>query len=189
VRTIAAVDGGFTIRLVTDPMVLMSLAVMVVLWAVLLVFLVSIRPKFRGPSFAYQRRSKRQARSTATVRPQPGVSWQAGRWDTDPRHAYVANVGDDTAYEVSVTACDRLIGRASSVPPYRTDRLSSSSEPPCYVNFCVDERLKRQISLGADRATQSAQDNAVDPDGLEVAVRVSWRSEHGEWFTQTVRTD
>jgi hypothetical protein len=117
------------------------------------------------------------------------VSWQAGRWDTDPRHAYVANVGDDTAYEVSVTARDRVIGRAPSVPPYRADRLSSSSEPPCYVNFCVDERLKRQISLGADWATQSAQDNAVDPDGLEVVVRVSWRSEHGEWFTQTVRTD
>jgi hypothetical protein len=53
------------------------------------------------------------------------------------RHAYVANVGDDTAYEVSVTACDRVIGRASSVPPYRADRLSSSSELPCYVNFCV----------------------------------------------------
>jgi hypothetical protein len=122
-------------------------------------------------------------------RPRPEVSWQAGRWDTDPRHAYVANVGDDTAYEVSVTARDRVIGRAPSVPPYRADRLSSSSEPPCYVNFCVDERLKRQISLGADWATQSAQDNAVDPDGLEVVVRVSWRSEHGEWFTQTVRTD
>jgi hypothetical protein len=103
----------------------------------------------------------RQAR-----RPRPGVSWQAGRWDTDPRHAYVANAGHETAYEVSVTACDRVIGRASSVPPYRADRLSSSSELPCYVNFCVDERLKRQISLGGDRATQSAQDKAVDPDEL-----------------------
>jgi hypothetical protein len=117
------------------------------------------------------------------------VSWQAGRWDADPRHAYVANVGDDTAYEVSMTGCERVIGTAPSVPPYRADRLSSSSELPRYVNVCVDERLKRQISLGADWATQSAQDNAVDPDGLEVVVRVSWRSEHGEWFTQTVRTD
>lgn len=138
---------------------------------------------------AYKWRSKEQAEWTGTAGPRrPGVSWQAGRWDTDSRHAYVANVGDDTAHEVSVTAFDQVVGTAQSVPPYRADRLSSTSEPPFYVNFCVHERRNQRISAGADTATRSAQDNAVDPDPFEVLVRVSW-SEHGEWFSQTVRTD
>lgn len=134
-------------------------------------------------------RSKQQAEWTSTAGPRgPGVSWQAGRWDTDSRHAYVANVGDDTAQEVSVTVFDQVVGTAQSVPPYRADRLSSSSEPPFYVNFCVHEGSNQRISFGADRVTRSAQDKAVDPDAFEVLVRVSW-SEHGEWFSQTVRTD
>jgi hypothetical protein len=140
-------------------------------------------------AYAYKWSSKQQAGSAATAGPRrPGVSWQAGRWDTDSRHAYVANVGDDTAHEVSVTAFDQVVGTAQSVPPYRADRLSSSSEPPFYVNFCVHERRNQRISFGADRATRSAQGNAVDPDPLEVLIRVSW-SDHGEWFSQTVRTD
>jgi hypothetical protein len=138
----------------------------------------------------YGRRSRRQADSTATLGPRRlGVSWQAGRWDTDPRHAYVANVGDDTAYQVCVKACDRVVGTAQRVPPYRADQLFSSSQPPCYVNFCVDERLKRRIPLDADSATRSAKDKSVDSHQLEVVVRVSWQSEHGERFTQTVHTD
>lgn len=149
---------------------------------------------------AYDRwwRQRRQVGSAVGVSPGRGpvVRWLAGRWDTDPRHAYVANIGDDTAYEVSVTACDRVIGRTRSVPPYRTARLPSSSELPCYVNFCVDERLKREderlkreIARGADGAMRSAQDNAVGLDGLQVVVQVAWRSEHGEWCTQTVGTN
>ena len=155
------------------------IAVAAILYALLLLFV------------AYQRRYKRwQSNVLAACRPRlPTVSWQAGRWDTDPRHAYVANVGDDTAYEVSVTASDRVIGTAESVPPYRADRLCSSSGLPCYVNFCVDDRLKRRISVSADRATRSAQAKSVDSDRHEVVVRVSWRSQDGERFTQTVCTD
>lgn len=134
-------------------------------------------------------RSKQQAEWNSTAGPRrPGVSWQAGRWDTDYRHAYVANVGDDTAHEVSVTVFDQVVGAAQSVPPYRADRLSSSSEPPFYVNFCVHEEPHQRISFGADRSTRSVQGKAIDPNAYEVPVRVSW-SEHGEWFSQTVRTD
>lgn len=165
-------NRGITIRFVT-----VVLSLVVAEMAVLLVFFVA---------YLYRRavEGARQAR-----RPRPGVSWQAGRWDTDPRHAYVANVGDDTAYEVSVTASDRVIGTAQSVPPYRADRLSSSSGLPCYVNFCVGDRIKRRISVGANRATRSAQAKSVGSDRREVVVRVSWRSEDGERFTQTACTD
>lgn len=124
--------------------------------------------------------SKQRAEWSSTARPRrPGVNWQAGRWDTDSRHAYVANVGDDTAQEVSVTVFHQVVGTAQSVPPYRADRLSSSSEPPFYVNFCIHKSPNQRISFGADRVTRSAQDKAVDPDAFEVLVRVSW-SEHGE---------
>ena len=137
---------------------------------------------------AYRQRFTWLDSTTSARLGRPRVSWQAGRWDTDPRHCYVANVGDGTAYEVNVTAFDRVIATAQSVPPYRADRLSSTSEPPCYLNFCVDQRLKRSVSFGPDRAIRSALDKTVDPDRLEVVVQVSWRSENSEHFTQTVRT-
>ena len=135
---------------------------------------------------AYKRRSKQQASLAANAKPnQSVVSWQAGRWDADRRHAYVANLGEGVAYEVSVTAYDRIIGTAQSVPPFRAGRLSSTSEAPCYVNFCVDQRLAPGAFRGAYRASHSALDKAVDSDRAEFVVRVSWRSECGEWFTQT----
>jgi hypothetical protein len=121
---------------------------------------------------AYDRRLRQQLRSTvlgATGRPR--VFWQAGRWDTDPSHAYVANIGDDTAYDVSVTAYDRVVGRTRNVPPCRADWMLASSELPCYLSFRVEGRP------------------AVDPGRSDVAVLVSWRSENDDWFTQTVRAD
>jgi len=136
---------------------------------------------------AYKRRSKQQASLAANAGPnQSVVSWHAGRWDADRRHAYVANLGEGVAYEVSVTAYDRVVGTAQCVPPFRAGRLSSTSEVPCYVNFCFDQRLAPGASRGAYGASQSAPDNAVDTDRAEFLVRVSWRSEHGEWFSQTV---
>ena len=46
---------------------------------------------------AYDRRLRRQLRPTvASAVGRARVFWQAGRWDTDPGHAYVANIGDDT---------------------------------------------------------------------------------------------
>jgi hypothetical protein len=123
---------------------------------------------------AYDRRLRLQLRSTvlgATGRPR--VFWHAGRWDTDSSRAYVANIGDDTAYDVSVTAYDRVVGLTRSVPPCRADWMLVSSELPCYLCFRVEGR----------------PDNAFDPGRSDVAVLVSWRSENDDWFTQTVRAD
>jgi hypothetical protein len=103
----------------------------------------------------------------------PRVYWQAGRWDTDASHAYIANIGDDTAYDVSVTAYDRVVGLTRSVPPCRADWMLASSELPCYLSFRVEGR----------------PETAVDPGRSDVAVRISWRSENDDWFTQTVRAD
>jgi hypothetical protein len=121
---------------------------------------------------AYDRRLRRQRRSTVvSAARRPMVYWQAGRWDTDPSHAYVANIGDDTAYDVSVTAYDRIFGLTPSVPPCRAAWMLASSELPCYLSFRVE----------------SSPDNPVDPAKSDIAVRVSWRSENDDWFTQTVR--
>lgn len=146
------------IGLVNDPVVMASLVAtaMVVLWAVLL------------PSgLPYRRWSRRQLRSTACgTRPvdPPEVYWQAGQWDSDLSHVYVANIGHDTAYQVSVTTCDEVVGRTRSVPPYRSDRLTSRSSLPYYVTFAVDQWSKRKV-------------------------QVSWRSEDNKWFSQTVRAN
>ena len=173
----------FTIRLVADPIVVLPLftAVVSIVCAIPLVVVIA-RKRW------LEQQSRRASTAAARLR-RPAVSWQAGRWDADPRHAYVANVGDDTAYEVRVTACERVVGTAQRVPPYRADALSSTSELPCYINFCVDERLNRPISLGAEEAARTARNNTVCPDRTEVVVRVDWRSDDGEWFNQSVRTD
>jgi hypothetical protein len=122
----------------------------------------------------YQRQLRQQLRSTVvSATGRPGVFWQAGRWDTDPGHVYVANIGDDTAYDVSVTAYDRVVGLTRSVPPFRADWVLAPSELPCYVSFRVEGR----------------PETAADSGRYEVVVRVSWRSENGDWLTQTVRAD
>lgn len=115
----------------------------------------------------------------------PGVYWQAGRWDSDPSHAYVANIGDDTAYEVSVTVCDHVVGKVASVPPCHSERMSSSSKLPYYTTFCVDQWANREVCVAA-RITHGEQDDAVDPDESEIVIRVSWRSENDEWYAQTM---
>jgi hypothetical protein len=140
---------------VADPVALCSwvLAVMVVSWAVLLPL-----------GLPYDRLLKRQLRSTAhgtRRRDPPGVFWQLGRWDSDPSHMYVANIGDGTAYQVSVAARDEVIERTSKVPPCRADRMNLTSTLPYYVTFGVGQPPKRQI-------------------------RVSWRSENDEWFSQVL---
>jgi hypothetical protein len=140
-------------------------------------------------SIPYQRQLRQQLRSTAVRAPQrPPVYWQAGRWDTDPSHGYVANIGDDTAYEVSVTAYGRVVGRTRNVPPCRADWLLESSGLPCYVSFRVNQWSNRQASLGV-LASHGVPDKAVDPDRSGITVRVTWRSENDDWFTQTVRAD
>lgn len=60
---------------------------------------------------AYKRRSKQQASFAANAKPnQSVVSWHAGRWDADRRHAYVANLGEGVAYEVIVRAMINTCG-------------------------------------------------------------------------------
>jgi hypothetical protein len=66
---------------------------------------------------AWDRQLRQQRRPTfARETRWPRVYWQAGRWDTDASHAYIANIGDDTAYDVSVTAYDRVRVDISSAP-------------------------------------------------------------------------
>jgi hypothetical protein len=130
-------------------------------------------------------RSHWKSRCADEVRPTcSGASWQAGRWDTDARHAYVANVGDDTAYEVTVTSpqSDRVIRTVEQVPPYSAARLASSSDLPCYVSFSLDNRAKQPQHAGAGSS-------AVEPEQHEIVVRLRWRSEQGHWSTQIVRTN
>lgn len=117
---------------------------------------------------AYRRKSGTGAPATVETLP-PQASWQAGRWDTDPRHAYIANVGDGTAHDVSVTASDHVVATAQNVPPYRSDQLASSADLPCYVNFTIDPSPDDQ------------------PDRFEVLVR--WLTDNGEPMTETVRSD
>lgn len=172
----------FTLRLVADPIVVPSLFAAVTCIVCAIPLLVIIARK------RWLEQQSRRAINAATRPRRPAVSWQAGRWDTDPQHAYVANVGDDTAHEVSVTACERVVGTAQQVPPYRADALSSTSQLPCYINFCVDKRPNRPISFGAQTAARTTRSTAVCPDRSDVVVRVDWRSNDGERFNQTVRT-
>jgi hypothetical protein len=66
---------------------------------------------------AWDRQLRQQRRPTfARETRWPRVYCQAGRWDTDASHAYIANIGDDTAYDVSVTAYDRVRVDISSAP-------------------------------------------------------------------------
>jgi hypothetical protein len=167
-------------RRVVDVVAVLSVGIVIAagIMAVLLPF-----------SVPYQRQLRQQLRSAAVRAAQrPRVCWQAGRWDTDPSHFYVANIGDDTAYEISVTAHGRVVGRTRSVPPCRADWLLESSGPPCYMMFRVDQWSNRLVSLGV-LGPHGVGDKAVDPDSFGTTVRVTWRSENDNWFTQTVRAD
>lgn len=130
-----------------------------------------------------------RASTADPARTPPAAHWEAGRWDADDRHAYVANLGDDTAYDVSVTDGEQVVATASSVPPFSADRLASISGPPCYVNFCVHDRSRRRSLVGTAGGTQRelGRCNGAIPSG--VVVQVSWRSESGEWSSQSVHAD
>lgn len=122
------------------------------------------------------------------ARTSPAAHWQAGRWDADDRHAYVANLGDDTAYDVSVTEGDQVVAPASSVPPYSARRLASISGPPCYLNFCVHNGAEQRSLVDATGGTQRELGDARAKTA-GIAVRVRWRSARGEWSSQTVHAD
>ena len=107
--------------------------------------------------------------------------WQAGRWDIDPRHAYLANVGDATAYDVSITLSDKVVCTAETVPPFSAERLSSSSGLPCYVNLSVRQRFGASLAMTMGR---HGSGKAI-PETSELEVQVRWRAASGEWHTQS----
>lgn len=110
--------------------------------------------------------NRRAARvSAAPPIREPAAAWQAGRWDGDARHAYLANLGDEAAAEVIVTDDHRVLAVADSVPPYTADRLAPNASPPCYVSFLLDRRVRT------------------------TTLRVSWRAADDQWFAQAVRFD
>src|SRR5690348_3465454 len=95
-------------------------------WAIAVIAFVAVVEGLWLASILHHRRS-------TSPRPAPGartpaVTWQAGRWDGDRRHAYVANLGDDVAYEVIVTDHDRVMAVADSVPPYTADQLTPGAD-------------------------------------------------------------
>lgn len=116
---------------------------------------------------------------------QPSAQWQAGRWGMDPRHAYLANVGDATAYDVSVTVSGKFACTAATVPPFSAERLSSSSGQACYVNLSVRQRL----GASAVMTTQSRESGNAATETTEVDVHVRWRTASGEWCTQNATID
>ena len=157
-----------------------------------------------GRCVGYSRRPRQADPGVDLVPRRSKVTWQAGRWDADTRHAYVANMGSDTAYEVSVTTCDgcdRVIRTVEEVPAFGIDQFSSS-QLPCYVVFSVP--LDRQVSaaqLGhaigrAGRSVDVIEDTRRLPGAAHiaarqhvVAVRIDWRSAQGQWSSQTVCTE
>jgi hypothetical protein len=160
-------------------MVFLAFAAFGGLGAVLYVFVVG-----------YKRRLMRVPGSTTeSDQCQPSARWQAGRWDTDARHAYVVNLGDDIAYEVRVMEDQQVVATAPSVPPYSADRLSSTSDRPCYVNFCVHSKPGPRTLVSSGGAAPRERTHSAEAGGNGVAVQVSWRSEHGEWSTQRVHGD
>jgi hypothetical protein len=138
------------------------------------------------------------------------VKWQAGRQDkSNAGWLYVANIGEDTAYEVSLIAWDgheRVSVKADTVPP-RLLNEHAESDPPGYIDF----RLSLREENGPT-ATQAASMRLVmPPEGSayreefeaqqreleeimdrqqrqQVVVRITWRSELGRWSTETLQT-
>lgn len=145
--------------------------------------LVALAAAYLAFIFALGRKwwAKRQRGLTVSASPyETRAHWEAGRWDIDPRHAYLANVGDATAYDVSVTLSDKVVCTAETVPPFSAEGLSSSSGLPCYVNLSVRQPFVASLAMTMGRGTG----NAV-PETSEVEVQVRWRTSSGEWHTQS----
>lgn len=128
---------------------------------------------------------RRQEPTVSESSSESRAHWQAGRWDIDPRHAYLANVGDATAYDVSVTLSDKVVCTAEVVPPFSPERLSSSSGLPCYVNLSVRQRLEASVVT----ATESARSGNAVTETSGVGLRVRWRTATGEWQAQSATID
>jgi hypothetical protein len=135
----------------------------------------------------YKRRVLR-VRGTTDIAAEPGVGarWQAGRWDSDARHAYIANLGDDTAYDVSVTEHHHVVAAAPSVPPFNANQLTPAADVPCYLNFCVHPNPAAPAPATPHRHRMPAL--PIDNTAPAIAVQVTWRTGRGDWTTRTVHT-
>lgn len=163
-----------------QPVVLFQFfGAVIALWALLQVFFVGCK-----------RRLNLQMQSMLAAQPrQRAARWQAGRWDTDERHAYVANIGDGAAHDVRVTEGQRVVATAAVVPPYSTDELLSTSGLPCYLNFCIHADVKQRIPVNAGSARRGVHAASAGGGQCRVAITVSWRTEDGEWSKQEIQAD
>ena len=157
------------------PLPSLLLAPLVALAAVYLAFIFALGCKW------WAKRQREQTVSASASASESRAHWQAGRWDIDPRHAYLANVGDATAYDVSVTLSDKVVCTAETVPPFSAERLSSSSGLPCYVHLSVRQRFGASLAMTMGR---HGSGNAVT-EASAVEVQVRWRAASGEWHNQS----
>jgi len=134
------------------------------------------------------------------------VNWQAGRQDNAiAGWLYVANIGEDTAHDVTVLAWDghdRVTVKADKVPPCLSDRKNG------YIEFTLAHRVEngpdptraeenkpimppeesRAFQEFRERFWRPYEDSIAAEERRQVAVRIAWRSEHGRWSSKTLHT-
>lgn len=159
------------------PLPPLVVAPLIALGAVYLVFIVALSCTWRVKR---QREPTEPASSSES-----SARWQAGRWDIDPHHAYLANVGDAAAYDVTVAVSGTVACTAECVPPFDAQRLSSTSGLPCYVNLSVRQPLAAQPVMST-RRRESAH-AVAETTALDVHVR--WRTASGNWHVQSATID
>ena len=92
----------------------------------------------------YGRKALTEARNANTLATERSVvRWYVGRQDQDnPGWFYVANIGEDTAHEVAVTArygLEHVTAKADHLRPYRND-TGPTAHPSDYIEFRLPKR-------------------------------------------------
>lgn len=129
--------------------------------------------------------SRRERRTEMPTPCQEVTQWQAGHWDVEPQHVYLANIGDSFAYEVIVTQGDEVICTAEAVPPFSAERMSSAAGLPWYLNLSARQRLQSSPAV----TTRGVRTGSVGSGSAMGDVRVRWRTQSGVWRTQTAAID
>lgn len=111
------------------------------------------------------------------------ASWQSGWWDENLARAYVANVGDEAAHQVSIKRGGCVLATATSVPSFSAETIAGSSGLPCYVDLSV-RQPERQQAMASSRRLATMGDAEIGTLDL----LVEWRSAAGKWCTQRIRT-
>lgn len=159
----------------------------------------------------YGRRALTEARqANALARERSVVEWSVHREDEDNPGAFFAvNRGQDTAFEVTLTAADgtdEVTAEMPEVAPYREgesadcirfrlphrertgpgpvieppSRIPRPDPPPGSFRDYLDEASRQHDEMIAREV-----DNQVR---RQVWVRITWRSELGRWSTEKLRT-